>query len=290
MNTARTARYGPLALAVVCVSTGSILVRLAQAPPLAVALYRVFLASLLLAPFAAAAAVRHLPSLRRRERVVLVTAGVALALHFATWIASLSYTSVAASVLLVNMAPIFTLLLSWLFLGEVVSPMVLAALALALGGATVIAAGDWSRGPDPLKGDLLALAGAVTLSIYHVVGRGLREALPLAPYVLGVWSVSALTLGLLAVSASVPLVGYSARTMLVLFALALVPTLFGHGLVNRSLRVLPAPVVGLFLLGEPVGASILAYAFFNEIPSQWTLTGGALVLAALVLVVLPGTR
>jgi drug/metabolite transporter (DMT)-like permease len=290
MNTARTARYGPLALAVVCVSTGSILVRLAQAPPLAVAFYRVFLASLLLAPFAAAAVFRHLPSLRRRERVVLVTAGLALALHFATWIASLSYTSVAASVLLVNMAPIFTLLLSWLFLGEVVSPMVLAALALALGGATVIAAGDWSRGPDPLKGDLLALAGAVTLSIYHVVGRGLRAALPLAPYVLGVWSVSALTLGLLAVSASVPLVGYSARTMLVLFALALVPTLFGHGLVNRSLRVLPAPVVGLFLLGEPVGASILAYALFNEIPSQWTLTGGALVLAALVLVVLPGTR
>lgn len=290
MKGASPARYAPLALAVVCVSTGSILVRLAQAPPLAVSFHRVFLASLLLAPFAAAAALRHWPSLRRRQRIVLVAAGVALALHFATWIASLSYTSVAASVLLVNMAPIFTLLLSWAFLGEVVGPVVLAALALALGGATVIAAGDWSRGADPLKGDLLALVGAVTLSIYHVVGRGLREALPLAPYVLGVWSVAALTLGLLAAPAGVPLVGYSMRTMLLLFALALVPTLFGHGLVNRSLRVLPAPVVGLFLLGEPLVASILAYALFGEVPSPWTLAGGALVLGALVLVVLPGAR
>jgi len=287
---ASTARYGPLALAVVCVSTGSILVRLAHAPPLAVSFHRVFLASILLAPFGAAAALRHWPTLGRRERLVLAMAGLALALHFATWIASLSYTSVAASVLLVNMAPLFTLLLSWAFLGEGVSRVVLVALAMALGGASVIAAGDWSRGPEPLKGDLLALAGAVALSIYHVVGRGLREALPLAPYVLGVWSIAALTLGLLAVSASVPLVGYSTRTMLVLFALALVPTLFGHGLVNRSLRLLPAPVVGLFLLGEPLGASILAYALFGEVPSHWTLAGGTLVLGALVLVVLPGPR
>lgn len=285
-----TARYVPLALAVACVSTGSILVRLAQAPPLAVSFHRVFLASLLLAPFGAAAAFRHWTCLGRRQRLVLTMAGVALALHFATWIASLSYTSVAASVLLVNMAPLFTLLLSWAFLGEGVAPVVLAALAMALGGATVIAVGDWSRGSEPLKGDLLALVGAVTLSIYHVVGRGLRQALPLAPYVLGVWSIAALSLGALAVSASVPLVGYSTRTMLVLVALALVPTLFGHGLVNRSLRVLPAPVVGLFLLGEPVGASILAYALFGEVPSQWTLAGGALVLGALVLVVLPGAR
>lgn len=290
MNDSPTARYAPLALAVACVSTGSILVRLAQAPALAVSFHRVFLASLLLAPFAAAAAFRHWPSLGRRQRLVLTTAGVALALHFATWIASLSYTSVAASVLLVNMAPLFTLLLSWAFLGEGVAPVVLAALAMALGGASVIAVGDWSRGSEPLKGDLLALVGAVTLSIYHVVGRGLRQALPLAPYVLGVWSIAAVTLGALAVSARVPLVGYSTRTMLVLFALALVPTLFGHGLVNRSLRVLPAPVVGLFLLGEPLGASILAYALFGEVPSPWTLAGGTLVLGALVLVVLPGAR
>src|SRR4029453_11187360 len=135
MSGRATARYVPLGLAVACVSTGSILVRLAQAPPLAVSFHRVFLASILLAPFGAAAALRHWPSLGRRQRLVVTTAGGALALPFATWIASLSYTSVAASVLLVNMAPLFTLLLSWAFLGEGVGPAVLAALAMALGGA-----------------------------------------------------------------------------------------------------------------------------------------------------------
>jgi len=283
-------RYAPLSLAVACVSLGSILVRLAQAPPLAVSFYRIFLASLLLAPFALAGGVAAWPSLGRKRGLALVGAGIALGIHFATWIASLSYTSVAASVLLVNMAPVFTLLLSWTLLREPASARLLAAMGIAIAGACLIAGGDARLGPDPVKGDVLALVGAVTLSAYHVIGRGLREALPLGAYLLGVWSTAAATLGALAFCADVPLHGYPPRTMAALAGLALVPTLLGHGLVNRSLRVLPAPVVGLFLLGEPIGASALAFVLFSEIPSAWTLTGGGLVLAALALVVRGGLQ
>jgi len=282
----RGSPYLALALAVLCISTGSILVRMASAPPLAVAFYRIFFASLLLAPFAVRTARRSWPSLAPRARALLLASGVALGVHFATWIASLSFTSVAASVLLVNTTPLFTLGFSRAFLGEGVAPPVIAAMGLALAGAALIAVGDWAQGANSLTGDLLAVAGAVTMSLYHVIGRGLRAALPLDAYVLIVWSTAAATLAALAFAARVSLAGYPPRTYALLIALAVVPTLGGHGLVNRALRLLPAPTVGLFLLGEPLGATILAYLLFHEVPSAWTLAGGAVVLAALAMVVI----
>ena len=278
--------YGLLILAVLCVSVGSIFVRLAAAPALAVAFNRIFLASVVVAPFAAPSLARAWPVLTARRRLILLASGVSLGVHFATWIASLSYTSVAASVLLVNTAPLFTLFFSWWFLGERASKAVLIAMAVALTGAALIAAGDWGDGgAASLKGDALAVAGAVTMSLYHVIGRGLRDALPLPAYVLGVWSTAAATLAVLAATARVPVFGYPARTFALFLALAVVPTVIGHGLVNRSLRHIPAPTVGLFLLGEPIAASILAYAVFGENPGALTIAGGVLVLAALALVV-----
>jgi drug/metabolite transporter (DMT)-like permease len=278
--------YLLLSAAVVCVSVGSILVRLAQAPPLAVSFHRVFLASLLLAPFAARPATRAWRGLPGRSRLALLASGLALALHFATWITSLSYTSVSASVLLVNTTPLFTVAMAWTFLGEAASPRVLAAIALALVGAVVIAASDWSGGgSQPLLGDALAMLGALALSIYHVIGRGLRAALPLDAYIFAVWTTAAVVLALLCAGVGVSLTAYPPRSFAVFLALALVPTLLGHGLVNRSLRALPAPTVGLFLLGEPVGATLLAALLLGETPGAGTLAGGAVILAALVLVV-----
>jgi drug/metabolite transporter (DMT)-like permease len=280
----RASPYFVLSLAVVFVSFGAILVRLADAPALAVSFYRVGLASLFLLPFAGGGARRSWPALTRRQRLLLLGAGVALALHFATWIASLSYTSIASSVLLVNTAPVFAVLLSWLFLREPASRVVLVAIPIAFLGAAIIALGDRAASPGSLFGNLLALTGAVTVAMYQVVGRGLRAALPLNAYVLGVWGTAAITLGLLGAVAGVPFSGYPPRTWLAFVALALVPTIGGHGLVNRSLRVLSAPTVGLFLLGEPVGASVLAWLLFDEVPGPWTLVGGAIVLSALALV------
>ena len=276
--------YLTLSLAVLFVSFGAILVRLAAAPPLAVSFYRVAIASLVLLPFAAGDARRSWPALGRRRGLLLVTAGLALALHFATWIASLSYTTVASSVLLVNTAPLFAIVLSRIFLHERPSRTVLLAIPVAITGAALIAFGDWTGSPGSLLGNGLAVAGAVTVALYQVIGRGLRDALPLNAYVLGVWGTAALALAGLARGFGVLLGGYPKRTWLLFVALALVPTIGGHGLVNKSLRSLPAPTVGLFLLGEPVIASLLAWLLFREAPGPWTLAGGAVVLAALGLV------
>lgn len=273
-----------VSLAVLFVSFGAVLVRLAAAPALAVSFYRVALASLLVLPFAGREAPRAFAGLDRRQRALLVGSGVALALHFATWIASLSYTSIASSVLLVNTAPLFAIALSRLFLREKAPAVVLVTTPIALAGAALIAFGDWTGAPGSLRGNLLAVAGAVTVAAYQVIGRGLRDALPLHAYVLGVWSTAAATLALFALALGVPLAPFPPRTWLVFLALALVPTIGGHGLVNKSLRSLPAPTVGLFLLGEPLGASLLALLLFGEMPGPWTLAGGAVVLAALGLV------
>lgn len=282
--------YYALGLAVAFVCSGSILVRWAMAPPIAVSFYRIFLASLIVAPATLPSLVRSWGGLPTRRRVMVLVSGTALALHFASWIASLSYTSVAASVLLVNTAPVSTIVLAWSILREPPSRAVLAATAVAVAGVGIIAFGDWSAGPAPFKGDLLALVGAVSLSVYHVVGRGLREALPLGAYVLAVWATASAVLALWVVTAGVAITGYPPRSWVAFLALALVPTIGGHGLVNRSLRRLPAPVVGIFLLGEPVGAALLALLFLGEVPGPWTLVGGLLVLASLAAVARVGAR
>ncbi len=277
--------YATLVTAVLLVSVGAILVRLAQAPPLAVAFYRMSIAALILLPFARNDARRSWPGLRGRQRLLLLAAGVALALHFATWIASLSHTSVAASVLLVNTAPLFAVVLSRVFLGESPPRAVSAAIPAALAGAALIAFGEADSSPASLLGNLLALAGAATLAIYQVIGRGLRAALPLNAYLLAVWSSAVFTLAALMPASGTRFGNYRVSTWLAFTALAVVPTLGGHGLANRALRSLPAPTVGLFLLGEPVIASILALAVFGERPGLVTLAGGAVVVAALALVV-----
>jgi drug/metabolite transporter (DMT)-like permease len=187
-----------LSLAVLFVSFGAVLVRLAAAPPLAVSFYRMAIASLILLPFAQRDARRAWPALDGRRRLLLLASGLALALHFATWIASLSYTTVASSVLLVNTAPLFAIVLSRLFLREKPPLVVQVAIPIAFAGAALIAFGDWTGSPGSLLGNGLALAGAVNLAVYQVVGRGLRDALPLNAYVLGVWSAAACVLAVLA--------------------------------------------------------------------------------------------
>jgi drug/metabolite transporter (DMT)-like permease len=274
-----------ISLAVVFVSFGAVLARLAAAPALAVSFYRVGLASLVLLPLAARPAAAAFPRLAPRHRLLLVASGAFLALHFATWIASLSFTTIASSVLLVNTSPLFAIGLSRAFLRERAPGVVLVALPVALVGAALIALGDYRGDPGSLRGNLLALAGAATVAAHQVIGRGLRDALALRAYVFAAWATAAAVLAALAAATGVPLAGFPAGTWLAFLALALVPTIGGHGLVNKALRSLPAPTVGLFLLGEPLGASVLAFLVFGEAPGPSTLVGGAFVLAALALVV-----
>jgi drug/metabolite transporter (DMT)-like permease len=289
-----------LGFGILAVSAASIMIRFAQqeASSLVIAAWRLSLAALVLTPFALAKRRLELASLTRRERGLAVLSGVFLAFHFATWISSLAYTSVASSVVLVSTAPLWVALLSPITLKESVSRPMLGGMLLALIGSVIVGISDtcvWTgsglvcpnfsefvRGRAFL-GDLLALAGAFTAAGYLIIGRRLRSQISLLSYIFVVYGVGAMILVLVVFITGQSMLGYSVGTYAWLLALALVPQLLGHTSYNWALAYLSAAYVSIAVLGEPIGSSILAYFILNEGVSSLKLFGAVLTLGGIYL-------
>ncbi len=268
-----------LLLGVVCASSASILFRLAAAPPAVAAFYRLAYAAAIHGIISASdlRAYRDfdMPTLRGA-----LLAGLALAIHFLLWFTSLDFTSVAASTVLVSLHPVFTAALAYLFLREILSlPQILCAL-LALAGTGVIAVGDAGQ-PGTLLGDVLALGGAAAMATYLLIGRRVRATVETMPYTTVVYASSAICVLAFLVSSGTSLGGYGVREHILFLSLAILPTLFGHTLFNWSLRHIQTFNVSASVLGEPVGATILAYFVLHELPGVHQLIGGALILLGL---------
>ena len=152
---------------------------------------------------------------------------------------------------------------------------------VALAGATIIAIGDVGVGEANLYGDFLALVGAVMLGLYILAGRRLRQSLDLVSYVTPVYAASAVVLFLGSVATGTRLAPYPPREYILFLAMAVIPMIFGHTVYNWALKYVSAPVVSISLLGEPVGATILAFLFLNELPSTLALIGGGITLAGI---------
>ena len=272
-----------LALGIAAVSSGSIFIRLASAPALTVAAYRVFWATLLLAPAVIRSPVRELVGLTRKEWYQLLFSGMALAFHFAFWIASLSYTSVASSVLLVNTTPFFVGLVSQWILRRPCSRFFWIGLGIAFLGCAVIFHKDWTQTGVSLKGNTLAVLGAIAIAVYLLVGAQARQRLSLLAYVWPVYGAAALALIAACLIFSSPLLGFSPRTYLFMFLVGLVPQCVGHTTYNWSLRWLPPALVALLGLSEPVGASLLAFLILHESIAPIKLIGGGIVLLGIYL-------
>jgi drug/metabolite transporter (DMT)-like permease len=276
-----------LAVAIVAISTGAILVRLSEAPSAVAAFYRVLFTTLPLLPIAVW---RYRPAFRRlgrRDLAGATLAGVALAVHFAAWFESLAWTSVAASVTLVQSQPLFVVVGAWLLLRERLSRRMLAGILVAVGGMATMSVGDLLGGglvgPDPLLGNSLAIVGAVMAAGYVLAGRSLRQRVALVPYVVVVYSVCTVCLLAIALAQGGPLVGYPTREWLVFAGLAIGPGLLGHTVINWALAHLESSVVSVSLLGEPVGATVLALVLLGESPTVFTVAGAVVVLAGISL-------
>lgn len=276
-----------LLIAVLAMSWGGPLVRFATAPALVVAGWRVgFSALFVAAVILGTGGLGALRALTRRDWLLATAAGVCLAAHFWTWIASLSFTTVASSVVLVSTGPVFVALLSATLLGERPARREWAGIGVAVAGAAVIGWGDFAGGPEPLLGDALAVAGALFGSLYFVAGRTLRPRLGLWTYTGVVYGVAAaVLLGAAAALPATSLTGYPAQDWLVFLALAAGPMMIGHTGVNYALRHVRAYRANLALLGEPIGATLLAWWLpgIRERPSAQLVMGGALVLAGIAL-------
>jgi drug/metabolite transporter (DMT)-like permease len=286
----RSRHIALLALGVLAVSTSAPMIRLADAPPLAVALYRNLFAAAVLLPLAV---LRHRDELRSVGRVragALAVAGLFLAIHFASWIPSVALTTVAASTVLVTSQPVWAAAGSRLLLGEPVRRSAVVGIVVALAGAVLISGADFAVSGRAFAGDLLALLGAVTAAGYLLTGRRLRRDLSLLVYTGVVYSVcAALLLGASLVVGS-PLAGFEPRVWVLFVLMAVGPQILGHTVFNYLLRDLDATVVAVAIMGEPVGASLLALAFFGEVPPWSAVVGGALVLAGIYVAVTAQAR
>ena len=264
-----------LFIGILAASTASIFIKLCDAPALIIAAYRLIFASLILSPFAYYQ--RVWKGWNRSEIGWLILSGAFLSLHFAFWIGSLKYTSVASSVVLVSTHPIFVGIGSWLILKERLGVKLIIGIGLSVLGSGVISFGDMSLSKEALVGDGLALLGAITVTGYFLVGRKMRRNKDLLSYVFPVYTTAGFALIFLAFLWQNPFFGYHSSNYLFFFLLALIPQLIGHTAFNWALKYIPASLVAITILGEPVGSTILAYFILGEGLTLWKMIGGILI-------------
>ena len=271
-----------LIVAVLAVTYAGPVIRFTAAPAVAIAFWR--LALVLPVTFALSRSESR-RSLDRASLLLMVLSGLLLAVHFWTRIASLRFTTVASSVLLVNLRPIFVWAIAAAWLHERPGPRERWGIALAVLGATLIGVGDARASLGALGGDLLALAGALAAAGYSVIGRRVRQTIGVWRYVNLVYGVAALSLGVIALVGRAPLTGFAAGDWAVFAALAAGPMLVGHTGMNYALKHFRATTVNVAGLGEPVGATLIAWLVpaIHEVPSVTALAGGAMVIAGIAL-------
>ena len=290
-----------LAIGVLAVSTASIFIRYAQevAPSLAIGAYRLIIAAFLLAPFAIRNNRVEIKSLDRKKGGLIMLAGAFLAFHFAAWITSLEYTSVASSVVLVTTAPLWVAIFSPIFLKEKITRLTILGIVIAFVGSAIVSLGSFCSVTEgslqcadlsglsdsrALLGNFLALLGAFLSAGYLIVGRKLRKTTSLITYTFCVYAVAAFCLALFMIVSQVEFVGYPPQAYLLFIALAVIPQLLGHSSFNYALRYKSSALVSVALLGEPIGSVILAFLILNETPRPAEIAGGVFILAGIYLV------
>ncbi len=281
--------YGALSLGVVSISFAAVFIRLADGPAASVAALRLLFATLILLPFVlfSGRTRRALVSLRGVEKGLLALAGFFLAVHFFSWIASLSFTGITSSIVFVTTSPIFVELYAVTLKRERSSARVWTGIALAVVGSVILGGGNIAAGGESWKGDLLAVCGAVAVAGYFIVGSRLRPRLPLLAYIFPVYGTAAVLLAFAALIFGPGLSALPSKVYFYCFIMALVCQVTGHSLFNWALRRMKTTFVAMATLGEPVGTTLLAWLILGETPISSEILGGSVILAG-VFVVLTG--
>jgi drug/metabolite transporter (DMT)-like permease len=277
-------------------AAASIAIRFAQGigiPSITIAAGRLLLATLILVPIVLLRGLPEVRAIARRDALLAGAAGLFLAVHFAAWISSLAFTSVASSAALVTTNPLWVGLISMLVLRERVGPATLLGIGLTVGGSVLIAISDSSggSGSKPMFGNGLALLGAAAGSGYFLLGRGLRKRMSILSYIFLAYGTAALALVALALAvgpgdlallfATADFRGLAIPGWALLLGLAIGPQLLGHTAFNWSLRYLSATFVTVAMLGEPIGSALLALVLFGEIFQPLQLAGFVLLLVGI---------
>ena len=282
--------YLALFISIISVSFASIFILSIKAPPLTISFYRLLFTTLILLPFILLNKKRQqeLKTLPKKSLILMILIGLILAAHFSLWITSLTMTSVASSVILVTSHPILVAPLSYFLLKEKLSAINLLGILISVSGIIVLVLGNYgftSITLDSLEGNILAMLGGMGAGLYILGGRKLRKTVSIFPYAFIVYTVGTITLLIICLITTSPLLTIGSRDLGIILLMALISGIFGHTLYNWSLEYIRASVASVFLLGEPIGSSLLAYIipWVGQQPSPFTLIGGGIALIGIYL-------
>jgi drug/metabolite transporter (DMT)-like permease len=265
------------------VSSGAIFARLALAHPFVKSAYRLSFAALVFWPAALLFHGDEFKKLRRRDLTITLLSGAFLSMHFATWMTSLDYTTVASSVMLVNTIPIWIALINALLGKGAPTPAMWFCILFAVTGSSIVGYGDLSFNGDALFGDTLAVAGGIAAAAYIVCGGEVRAKLSLFPYAALCYGAAALILWGAVFIMGLDVTGFTTETWLAFIGMSLMAQVFGHSSYNWALGYFSTGFVAIALLGEPIGAAVLAYFLFDEYPTGLKLAGLVILLVSIVI-------
>lgn len=276
-------------IGIVAVSFSSIFIKWSAAPASVQGMYRLLFTSLLMLPFARPYS-GAVFALRKKDWLMLGLSGTMLALHFLLWMGSLKYTSVASSTMIMALEPVFIMLGAYFLYKERTALSALLGMAIAIGGVLFIGWGDVGISADNLKGDLLSIGGTAAVAVHMLIGQKLVVRMPSYLYSLIVFLSAVIVFAIYNLFMGVPFFNYPARDWGIFVLLAVVPTVFGHILFNWLLQYVSATTVSMNILGEPVGASILAYLLLGEQLRALQWAGGVLVMFGLAVYLYGGRK
>lgn len=265
-------------LGVLGVSLSAILVRAVSAPPMVLVFLRMFFAAVVLIPWSLIRNRGEWAELTRRELLLCLVAGVFLGFHFTLYFTAVRYTSIAAAVVLVDVEVFFVALASTFFLGRRVSGAGWLGICLTFLGSVLIALAGGTQGTNVLRGNVLAVLGAACMAVYTLIGAEVRKTRSTVLYTTIVYSVGAVTVGVMLLITGTPLLGYAPADYLAGAGLALFCTLLGHSVFSWGLKYESPAYVSTVKLLEPVFSTIMGVLFFREIPAWQVVLGGVIVI------------
>lgn len=275
--------YAIVAVGILAISMSSIFIKLCDAPALVIAFFRLAFASAMLTAGSVWIRKPLLPALRGHNPIAIMLAGILLSAHFATWISSLKYISVATSVVLVSSSPIFVGIASAVFLREAPGRWLVAGIVLTMAGCLVICLTSDAHQENALLGYCLALSGAISMAGYLILGRSLRQRIDTFGFIRTVYGIAAVAMFLVVNAFDLPLFEYAAKTYFLMFLVAFFPQMIGHTSLNWALAHVSATTVSIISLGEPIVTPALAFWFLGEEITAIQIIGGMLILFGVLL-------
>ncbi|MFC4778758.1 DMT family transporter [Paenibacillus sp. GCM10023252] len=278
----RIAPWIPLLIGMLAISFAPILVRYSNAPVSVQGMYRMLFTFLLMLPFGKSS-LGQIRNISRRDWLLLTAAGFFLALHFLLWMASLSYTTIASSTIILALEPVFVMIGAYFFLKDRLHRYAVIGMGIAVCGVVIVGSGDGSLSRTALYGDVLSLLGTLAIVVNMLIAKRLLTRVPSYLFSLLTFGMTAAFFTLYNLVVGVRMTAYPPREWMIFLLLAIIPTVFGHLIFNWLLQYVKATTISMSVLAEPIGSSILGMILFGEMLAGFQYTGGALVIIGLVL-------